>query len=157
MSFAAQLEARIWARSATRRREKLVEARKLVCPCGGKKGADKVVCLACFQSAPLAMRVDAYSRVPAIARTAIRQLISRAQSKAAERLLERGTPNSERGTTFPGGEPTAACNPPQRLKALPAPAGEFTFTRTGKCKGCQCPVSPDSEFCGECLCEEDEL
>ncbi len=118
MSFAAQLEARIWARSATRRREKLEAARKLVCPCGGKKGADKVVCPACFQAAPLAMRVDAYSRVPAIARTAIRQLISRAQSKAAERMLE---PKN----TFPGGEPTAACNPPQRLKAVPAPAGEF--------------------------------
>lgn len=28
---------------------------------------------------------------------------------------------------------------------------------TSKCKGCGFRVSADSEFCGECLCEEDGL
>lgn len=26
-----------------------------------------------------------------------------------------------------------------------------------KCKGCGCEISPDSTYCGECLCEEDSL
>lgn len=32
---------------------------------------------------------------------------------------------------------------------------KLTLTRTGKCKGCGHTISPDSEFCGECICEED--
>jgi len=27
----------------------------------------------------------------------------------------------------------------------------------GRCKGCGCRVSADSDYCGECLCEEDTL
>jgi hypothetical protein len=38
-----------------------------------------------------------------------------------------------------------------------APKVVVTITRAGKCKGCGYKISPDSEFCGECICEEDSL
>lgn len=43
-------------------------------------------------------------------------------------------------------------------KTRPTPAlSQFAITITGKCKGCGFPVGPESDFCGECICEEDGL
>lgn len=34
---------------------------------------------------------------------------------------------------------------------------KFLAKNPNKCKRCGYPISPDSEYCGECLCEEDGL
>lgn len=42
-------------------------------------------------------------------------------------------------------------------KTRPRLTPKLTITTTGKCRGCGFPVGPESEFCGECICEEDDL
>lgn len=97
-----------------RRQQQLAEARRLRCRCGGAKaGEHMIVCLACFQSAPLAVQRDAYSRVPEVRRTAARQLLTHAGARQPRQQLS------------PGGEPTTETVfrlPRLQAEAKPAPA-----------------------------------
>ncbi len=121
MSNVMPLMHRVRARNQAKLQERLGKQRP-ACPCGGTKDHEKmIVCLDCFRSAPLALQRDAYSHSPEVRRTAARQLLARALSKRAERQLN------------PGGEPTTACNPPQRLKASPAPAGVTSTEAAQQC------------------------
>jgi len=45
---------------------------------------------------------------------------------------------------------TAASEPPVRVQPV-------VRRRVNKCKGCGCEIHPSCNYCGECLCEEDEL
>lgn len=62
----------------------------------------------------------------------------------------------------PGTAPASSEHPgrKRRTHLLPLTEAEKKVILEGRdilnqCKGCGCPVSPESEYCGECLCEND--
>lgn len=127
MSNVMPMMHRIRARNRAKLQERLVKQR-LACRCGGTKTSAKmIVCLTCFQFAPVDLQRIAYSRDPNVRRVATRLLL-----ELAER---RKTAPKDLGRTkiLPGGEPTDAISTPQRLKAAaPAPAGEFQPPEAGR-------------------------
>lgn len=114
------------ARSRAHLQARLVKQR-LACRCGGTKDNEKMmVCLACFQAAPLAMQRDAYSRVPEVRRTAMRQLLSRAESRKAERQLSGGPADAinRAAMTAPEMAPDSLCG---SNRAVRPPVSLSTF------------------------------
>lgn len=69
---------------AVARQRQAAQARRLRCPCGGSKDHEQmIVCLKCFQSAPVATQRAAYSRSPEVRRVSARELLAHARTRQA--------------------------------------------------------------------------